>query len=59
MSGPVWRKVDDETAVCDLCLAQVTSVLVEGSVEDGEFKPHRRLCQRCFHESISLLALTG
>ena len=34
MSGPVWRKVEDETVACDSCLATVASALVEGSVEE-------------------------
>lgn len=48
MSGPVWRMEKDKQGTCSVCLAEVTGLLVEGEIKDGEFRELRFVCPKCF-----------
>lgn len=56
MTGPVWRREQGETRICDECLREVDRAYVEGTVTDNEFADRRVLCEDCYRAKIALIA---
>ena len=48
MSGPVWRLLEDEPALCTECGKKIDTCRAVGRIEDSTFVVTRRYCEECY-----------